>query len=212
MFSPRPRVWAKKLICIGLLSLIAMGCSSTSPRSNHYLLSGVNSAITGDLVETAKGGVILGVGPILLPEYVNRPQVVTRTSRNEITFSEFQRWAEPLINNFRRVFKENLAVLVKTDDIFMYPWPHGMALEYIITADVIRFDAVPEDRAILDVRWSLWRGNDRELLINKKSSFQTPLQSSKYDVLVAAMSACLSDFSHEVAEAVVQYYQSDHQN
>jgi uncharacterized lipoprotein YmbA len=212
MFSPRSRVGAKKFICIGLLTLIASGCSSTSPRSSYYLLSGVSNVTAVDLVETIEGGVILGIGPILLPEYTNRPQVVTRTNRNEITFSEFHRWAEPLINNFRRVFKENLAMLVKTDDIFMYPWPQGMAIEYIITADVIRFDAVPDDRAILEVRWSLWRGNDRELLANLKSSFQTPLQSSKHDGLVAAMSACLSEFSHEVANAVVQYYHSDHQN
>ena len=212
MSNLSPRVWAKKVICIGLFTGIVMGCSSTSPRSNYYLLSGFNNDSTVEFVETIEGGVILGVGPILLPEYINRPQVVTRTNRNEITFSEFQRWAEPLINNFKRVFKENLALLVKTDDIFMYPWPKGMAIEYIITADVIRFDAVPEDRAILEVRWSLWRGNDRVLLINKKSNFQSPLKSSRYDVLVAAMSACLNEFSHEVANAVVRNYQSDHQN
>jgi uncharacterized lipoprotein YmbA len=189
-----------------------MGCSSTSPRSNYYLLSGVKNDATIDIVETIKGGLILGIGPISLPEYVDRRQVVTRTSQNEITFSEFQRWAEPLLNNFSRVFKENLALLVKTDDIFMYPWPHNMALEYIITADVIRFDAVPGDKAVLEVRWLLWRGNDRELLINKKSSFETPLTSSKYDVLVAAMSASLSKFSLQVAEAVMQNYLLDHRN
>lgn len=206
------RIWSKEIICIGMLAIIAMGCSGTSPRSNYYLLSVVNSDSTDKFINTNEGGVILGIGPVSLPEYIDRRQVVTRTSQNEITFSEFERWAEPLRNSFIRVFKENLAVLVNTDDIFIYPWAQGAGVEYIITADVIRFDAVPADSAVLEVRWSLWRGNDRMMLINKKSLFKTPLKSSQYDVLVAAMSSSLNEFSREVATAVMQNYRRDHRN
>jgi len=206
------QAWFKAIICIGLLASFAWGCSGTSNRSNYYLLSTVQNESAGDIMGPNEDGVILGIGPVTLPEYVNRFQVITRTSRNEITFSEFERWAEPLKINFIRTFRENLAYLIKTDDIFIYPWPQGTAVEYIVTADVIQFDARPGDSAVLDVRWSLLRGNDRKMLVNKKKRFTTAVQSSDYEALVAALSSSLNEFSREVATAVAQNYRKDHGN
>jgi uncharacterized lipoprotein YmbA len=202
----------KAIICIGLLASFAWGCSGTPNRSNYYLLSAVQNDDAGDIMGPNEDGVILGIGPVTLPEYVNRFQVITRTSRNEITFSEFERWAEPLKINFIRTFSENLAYLIKTDDIFIYPWLQGTAVEYIVTADVIQFDARLGDSAVLDVRWSLLRGNDREMLVNEKKRFATAVPSSDYAALVAALSASLNEFSREVATAIAQNYRRDHRN
>lgn len=200
------------ILCIGLLVSFAWGCSGTPNRSNYYLLSTVINDNAAEIMNPIEGGVILGIGPVILPEYVNRFQVITRTSRNEITFSEFERWAEPLKINFIRTLRENLAYLIKTDDIFIYPWPQGTAVEYIVTADVIQFDAWPGDRAVLDVRWSLLRGIDREMLVNQKKRFTTAVRSPDYESLVAALSSSLSEFSREVATAVAQNYRRDHGN
>lgn len=197
---------------IGIFVILTVGCSGAPTKSNYYLLNAFQNEGKMQIMRTDEGGVIIGLGPVTLPEYVNRVQVVTRTSQNEITFSEYDRWAEPLQSNFIRVLKENLAELLHTDDIFVYPWPLGTAVEYIVTADVTRFDAQPGDSSTLEVRWSLFRGNDRKLILNKKSRFATPVKSSRYDDLVAALSSGLNDFSREVAAVVARVYHEDHRN
>jgi uncharacterized lipoprotein YmbA len=208
----KPHFRFRLKVFIGIFATLLVGCSGTPTKSNYYLLNAFQNIGAVEIMKSDEGGVILGLGPVTLPEYVNRVQVVTRTSRNEITFSEYDRWAEPLKMNVIRVLKENLAELLHTDGIFVYPWPLGSAVEYIVTADVIRFDAQPADSSVLEVRWSLSRGNDRKLILNKKSRFETPVKSSRYDDLVASLSSGLNEFSREVATAVAQSYRGDQNN
>src|SRR3954471_156925 len=49
----------------------------------------------------------LGIGPIKIPGYLDREQLVTRISQNRFAIAENDRWAEPLEENFARVLSEN---------------------------------------------------------------------------------------------------------
>ena len=111
----------RTVVSIGLLLAIVAGCAGPSPRSNYYLLSALPDLETGEATTAAFDGLSVGIGPVSFPGYLDRPQIVIRTGPNEISFSEFDRWAEPLKNNFMRVLKEDLAELLKTDSIFVYP-------------------------------------------------------------------------------------------
>ena len=59
----------------------------------------------------------IGVFPVAMPDYLDRPQVVTRVSENEIKLDEFNRWAEPLKENFYTVLVENLSTLLSNEKI-----------------------------------------------------------------------------------------------
>ena len=41
-------------------------------------------------------GVIIGVGPVKFPEYLDRPQMVTKNKEGILKFDEFNRWGESL--------------------------------------------------------------------------------------------------------------------
>jgi len=62
------------------------------------------------------------VGPVELPEYLDRPQIMTCESRNELQFAEFDRWAGSLEKAFSRVLAVNLSILLSTDRVAVYPW------------------------------------------------------------------------------------------
>jgi len=62
-------------------------CSSTQPTDFYHFNESVDSALTG-----VEKGYVIGVGPIQLPEYLNRPQIVTRQSDYHMNISEFNRW------------------------------------------------------------------------------------------------------------------------
>ena len=94
-------------------SLLGLGACASTP-SRFYILNTLTASETIPATAAARGPVI-GVGPITFPKYLDRPQIVTRASRHQLTLGEFDRWAEPLQDNVSRVLAENLAL----------PHPHG---------------------------------------------------------------------------------------
>jgi uncharacterized lipoprotein YmbA len=204
------RTIVRTVVSIGLLLTLVAGCVGPSPRSKYYLLSALPNQETSQATTTASDGLSVGIGPVSFPDYLDRPQIVIRTGPNEISFSEFDRWAEPLKNNFMRVLKENLVDRLKTDSIFVYPWPPGAVFEFQVSAEVTRFDAHPGDSAELDVQWMILRNHDGEVILSRKSSYSVDLGGSGYKTIVAAQSRAVADFSREVTAAVTDVYRREH--
>jgi uncharacterized lipoprotein YmbA len=200
----------KVLVLIGLFSTLVAGCAGPSPRSNYYLLNALPDKETGQTTTVVTDGLLIGIGPVSWPDYLDRQQIVIRNGPNEISFSEFDRWAEPLKNNFLRVFKEDLVERLRTDNIFVYPWPPEAVFEFQVSAEVTRFDAQPGDSAKLDVQWVILRAHDREVILSRKSSYSVKLDRSDYKTIVAAQSRTVVDFSREVAAAVTEVYRREH--
>jgi len=198
------------ILSTGLLLTFVAGCAGPSPRSNYYLLSAVPDQEVGQTTTAASDGLSIGIGPVSFPDYLDRQQIVIRTGPNEVSFSEFDRWAEPLKNNFLRVFKENLVECLRTDTIFVYPWPPDAVFEFQVSAEVTRFDAHPGDRSELDVQWMILRAHDREVILSRKSSYTVDLDSSDYKSIVATQSRTVADFSREVAAAISEVYRREH--
>ena len=59
----------------------------------------------------------IGVGPIELPPYANRLQMVTDNTSYELHTNAFEQWAEPLRDSFLRVLAEILSLLLATDRV-----------------------------------------------------------------------------------------------
>lgn len=200
----------KTILSSGLLLAFAAGCAGPSPRSNYYLLSALPDQEIGPKTTAASDGLSIGIGPVSFPDYLDRQQIVIRTGPNEVSFSEFDRWAEPLKNNFMRVLKEDLVDRLRTDNIFIYPWPPDIVFEFQVSVEVIRFEAQPGDSAKLDVQWMILRAQDREVILSRKSSYTVDFDSSDYKTIVAAQSRAVADFSREVAVAVTAVYRREH--
>jgi hypothetical protein len=200
----------RTILSTGLLLTFVAGCAGPSPRSNYYLLNALPDQETGQTTSAASDGLSIGIGPVSFPDYLDRQQIVIRTGPNEVSFSEFDRWAEPLKNNFMRVFKEDLVERLGTDNIFVYPWPPEAVFEFQVSAEVTRFDAHPGDSAKLDVQWVILRAHDREVILSRKSSYTVELDRSDYKTIAAAQSRTVADFSREVAAAVTEVYRREH--
>ncbi len=196
---------------IGLVAALVAGCAGSSPRSTYYLLSALpEAAASAPATDPAPADITLGIGPVSLPDYLDRPQIVMRTGPNEISFSEFDRWAEPLQANFLRVFRQDLAVLLNTDSIFVYPWPPGAVFEFQVSAVVTRFDARPGEGTLLEVQWQVLRHQDGKVVLRRAASYRADLGGSDYKAVVAAQSRTLGDFSRDVAKALTTIYRSGH--
>jgi uncharacterized lipoprotein YmbA len=56
----------------------------------------------------------IGINPIVVPAYLDRPQIVTRIGANELEMAKFHCWAEPMEDSLGRVLAEDLSNLLFT--------------------------------------------------------------------------------------------------
>jgi len=185
---------------IGVLFIILAGCGTTEP-SRFYLLS--PGQFPDSAVKDINESLTLGIGPVDLPEYLDRPQIVTMKDPNSLVISDFDRWAEPLKHNITRVLADDLSTLLVTDQIFFFPWRGSAPVDYQITVDVIRFEKGNDGRVTLSARWSISNGYDNKMQLMKKSTIMKPVEEEiGYDALVGVMSEALTDLGSEIAAAI----------
>ena len=186
----------KPIIFLTLI-LILCSCSRTGP-SRFYILSSFSDA--GSVL--SKSSLIIGVGPVDIPDYLERPQIITRTSQNNLVLAEFDKWAGSLKHDIPLVIAENLSAVLNTDHVFVYPWKGMLPVQYQIKVEIIRFDAEPEKQAVLTAHWLILGKNGRKVLKMKKSKISWPIKEKGYDAIVSAQSQALAVLSHDIASAV----------
>ena len=183
------------------------GClgKGTQEPTDFYLLQPLNSSIERQ-VATAEEGPVLAVGPVRVREYLNRPQIVTRTSTNEIKIHDFHYWGEPLNSNFKAILAQNLSVLLSTDRIFLFPYTNKreLPLEYQVSVDVIRFDGEPGVEANLLAQYYIleFKENEKKQIVTKQPSLSKPLTDKSFETLVTAMSELVADLSRQIAKEI----------
>ena len=187
----------KSLISVLVCTMLLTSCSAT-PAVRHYQLSAGREA-GDDAGKGLPGDKVIGLGPILLPEYLDRPQIVIRVSPNRLVFADGHRWVEPLVDNLPRVLAENLSFLLGTDRILPYPWPRSRRIDCQVIVQVLQFETGADGMARLEARWSVMSEEGVVLLPERRSSIDTPARGPDHEALVAALSETLAGLSREIS-------------
>jgi uncharacterized lipoprotein YmbA len=179
---------------LGICLLLLVGCA-TSPPSRYYALSPLveGKALSGDSCAS------VGIGPINLPEYVNRTQVVNRATADELLGSQFELWVEPLSESVPRVIAEDLSRLLCTKEIVLFPWAMSRAPDYRVEMEIVRIDGTLGGTVSLEAWWRVSNGGDKKTRIARKASYQEPTTDRSYTALVQAHSRALAALSREIA-------------
>jgi uncharacterized lipoprotein YmbA len=137
-----------------------------------------------------------------MPDYLDRPQIVTRVSENELKLDEFSRWAEPLKESFTRALVQNLSSLLNTAKIIKTADSTGFPMALQVGVEVVQFDGTLGGEVVLIVKWGLFEADGKKLIVAKRSSFKEPTGAATYEALVAAQSRAVAALSREIAEAI----------
>ena len=189
----------RRALVILMGSLLGLGACTSTP-SRFYILNTLPASETVPATAAERGPVI-GVGPITLPKYLDRPQIVTRASRNQLALGEFDRWAEPLQDNISRVLAENLARLIPTDQVLLQAWPRSATLDYQVTVEVLQFDGWLGGESTLLARWSILDGAEHELF-NRMVHLHAPTGGRDYEAMVVVMNQMIETLSRDIAMAI----------
>lgn len=189
------------ILTLAPLLVVLGGCASTPPTS-FYVLNHLHSSKAEQQAAATEHGLAIGVGPVELPQYLHRPQIVTRGSDNKLHLSEFDRWAEPLERNVPRILAENLSVLLSTDRVAVFPWEKSTPIDYQVAVKLTRFEVNLGGESSLVARWSVMGAKGKEVLMTRRSSFRELADGQDYEAAVSAMSRTLADLSREIAAEI----------
>ncbi|MCA9451089.1 MAG: membrane integrity-associated transporter subunit PqiC [Nitrospiraceae bacterium] len=190
-----------RFIMVFVIFLTVLGCGTSQP-SHFYVLRALAPSSVSGLSHTKVSNLSFGLGPVTLPKYLDRPQIVTQSGGHEVQLAEFHKWAEPLSENVSRVLAENLSVILSTDRIEQYPWRRTTPVDYQIVVDVLQFDGTRGGEAVLSARWRLVGGDEQTVFTTRKTHVTHHQASQDYEGLVEAMSHNLEDLSREIAESM----------
>jgi uncharacterized lipoprotein YmbA len=151
-------------------------------------------------------GLVIAVGPVLIPDYLDRPQIVTRSGKNELKLSEFDRWAGSLESDVNRVLVEDIASILPADRFSVVRWTPYVESQvpssYRIEVLVERFEGTLGDSALLKAQWGVF-AKDRSLLLKRESRISEQMNNNSYDALVAAMSSALERLSGDISGGIM---------
>ena len=183
--------------CIVIIIAVS-GCARTPPTRFFILTAGASiSATAAGKLE----GLRVGIGPVTIADYLDRPQLVSRKSANELNLSEFVQWAEPLDANIGRVLVENLSAQIPSVKFIGLPLRRPPKLDYASAVRILRFDTGPDANASLEAEWNVMRGDD--LVSLHRQRFQSS-GGETVDSFVVAQSALLADLSSAIARSLVE--------
>jgi uncharacterized lipoprotein YmbA len=185
----------KWMLYLSIVALIT-ACGST-PRSNYYMLSAEAAGATG------KSGPALGIGPVTVPEYLQRREMVLNRSANKLELADFDRWAEPLDAGILRVTALNLAALLQTQQVRVFPWRRSYQPDYGISIAVVQF-AMRDATAELVAEWTITVPASGVSITQKISRLEAQARDAEPESVAAAYSKLLAQLSEEIATVIRQ--------
>ncbi len=182
------------------VAVFISGCG-TSQKTDFYQLEEVSKP---SLIGVEQGRII-GVGPIHIPEYLNRPQIVTRSSMYQMNVSEFNRWIEPVTDSISRLLVINLSNNMTSNRVYWVPrQDRQYPLDIRVAIDIGRFDGKLGGEVVLEARWSIFDKQDRPVL-TKVSLITETVQGLNYNDLVFAMNKALQNLGKEISQAALPF-------
>lgn len=195
---------AQSLILTGavLFSLILAGCGGNSAPARFYTLDPVKrTGPEGPLAPAAKT-VAISITHIEIPDYLDRPEIVTRTLGNDLQVSEFDRWGGDLRSDVARVLAETISTRLPGNRVLISTARRVFPCEYRISVSVSRFDAVPGEKVWLKAQWAVMGGDGRTVLAHSESDLTEGIQGQDFRSIVAAMSRAANRLGIQIADAL----------
>jgi len=189
------RAW---MIALSAVYLLVLSACVSSPPVRYYSLSPIDT----DYQQDPDDAVMLGIGPLSIPDYLNRSQIVTRDVDAQMRMDDFSRWTEPLTDSMHRIISTDVDNLLHGVVVVMYPYEAVVRshLDYRLVGDVNRFDADSSGLVVLEIQWAIVDTEANLLVPTRRNRYQAQMATSgDFSAMVAAMNDVLSQFSRDVA-------------
>lgn len=189
------------VVAVVLAAALATGCGS-APPTRLYVVTPLDATAAAVPVP----GTRVVVAGVRLPQYLERPQLVTRSGDNQLQVQEFHQWGGNLAKDLTRVMAENLSQLLRSDAVVAAPHTLRLRPDYRVEVEVLRFERGADARVYLTAKWWLMRGADGALLASPTTvlSSEPSAAAPAFEPTVAAMSRAYGELSRAIAQEIAR--------
>ena len=165
------------LLCAVAISALN-GCSILQPHADptrFYVLT-VPSAPPARTAEGEFKRWKVGLRPVEVPAYLRSKAMVVRTQVNEVTFAEFDCWAEPLDQGIARAIKDGLSSANNVESVTLNSFGSD-TLDYQVAIRILACEGVRAADGSSSVRFSMtWelRSVAANSAVTKRGVFTAP--------------------------------------
>jgi uncharacterized lipoprotein YmbA len=140
-------------------------------RSDPIQFHTLTPAQVGDHSRTTVG--VIQIETISVPPQVDRAQIVIRQGNSGLAILETHWWGATFVDEFRSALADQLS-------------NHPVQGRYSVRVDVQRFDSVPGQYALMDVKWRLRGADESEpARVICRNTLQTPSGANIDDLVLA---------------------------
>ncbi|OOZ41951.1 hypothetical protein BOW53_01930 [Solemya pervernicosa gill symbiont] len=186
---------------LGLLLAALVGCGGSTLPHRYYVINAAPAEAASEVVNKQR---VLQVGSLRLPQYLDRPQLVTRHSGNRLAMAEHHQWGGNLRKDMIRVLAKNLSIMLETPHLYIAPQQPSGRLDVRIDVEVMSFEREADGQVAITAQWRLISGDGSEIE-TRFTSHKSPvlLSEEDYEGTVAQMSRVFSAMSREIANAII---------
>ena len=183
---------ARRGIASVLMALTLAACG-TSPQIRYFTLA------SEPVASSAAPALSIAVGPVTVPELVDRPHFVMRSGASSVDIVETARWAAPLKSEIPRVIADHLARLLDAR-----AWSSAQRAssqpDYRVLIDIQRFEMSPQEGAVIQALWTVRPYGGAAPVSGR--SFVTESAGAGYEAYADAHSRALAALSRDIAAAI----------
>lgn len=185
-----------------LTFLLFCGCRH-SPTPRFYL---IRSEIPLSKAVEKPSAPVIGLRPIALADYLDRPQIVLRKGEREIEYSQFDRWAEPLETQISTSLADSLGGRLKSYKVVSFPWRDAFEPDMEISISIFQLDGVADGPIRLRADWVITPGSGKKgIIAEKRCTLTAKCPEPGMPGVVAATENLLDQLSQEIADAVIKH-------
>ncbi len=196
------------LLLTCLLALSGCSIGQKSSPSHFYVLSATATEVSESQLDGDTP--MIGISRIEIPSYLDRPQMVTAISPNELQYNEFNRWGEPLDQGIIETLRQNLTAQLGIDKVSAFPWMQNFPRDYNVQVVIQNFEAHSyRNEVVLRTVFRIEKLADkRETILVSERVYTQPIpgESMDYDAVVKALSNTLTRLSADLAEALEEFH------
>jgi len=183
------------IFVVGLV--LSMAACGKTPAARFYTLT-AQAEVNAESAANKTNKLIIGIAPVEVAPYLERPEIVTRSSPTQIELAAFDRWAGPFEHIVAESLADNRSRLLPSVHTIISPWPEA-DYEYQLVVKIKKFESDENGFIKLSSSWGILQKKTRKMVGTYESTIIQPGTSSDYDSITRNMSLALVQLSEEIA-------------
>jgi uncharacterized lipoprotein YmbA len=195
-------VKARRLRTAAFAAALATGClGGPTPAPEYFTLSAAAAPDAAPLAARPQLGLVLAA--VERPRHLDRPELVTRDGPPRLKLWSHARWGGSLRSDVQRVVADDLARLLGTARIAVYPDEARFPVDCRVLLSLLELGGARGEPVLLRARWTLAGADGRALDVGETRLVQ-PVASPSFADYVAAQRAALAGLAREIAEPIAR--------